>query len=687
MNKYFATLPIQELLPELEKRIKKFNRFVENKGLATKWRKKYDLYYGRHLGESAVASGDVELVGEDGELTAYGVNHFRNLIQHILALTTAQKPDFDPRAINSDLESIQQTKVAAVVLDSYLDEKRLARHYISAAERSLVYDKGYVVKRWDPGLGEEVIPEEVVDAEGNPVLDEETGEQKEKIIREGDVRASAKGPFDVIYDTRLKEWSHRNWEIIREWENKYDLAARHPEKAQQILDLTGEDELAFVGIRDNTGFDNEEGEDCDDELIPVYYFIHKTTDGAPTGRFTKFLNGSIDLFDGMTPYDDQLLAQRITPGEVFDTAEGYTPGNDLMVLQQVYNVLVSIPFTNQQAFAIPIVHLPDGCEVSESHIGKGPAFTKGGPPGSEPKSIQLTATPREVFDNIALTQKNMETMSGVNSVVRGDPEHDLKSGAALGRMQAMAIQFASNFQRSWAELLEDGGSFLLFILQRFAKTERMAARAGKMNRSAMTAYTGDSIKNVRRVAVDLGNPLTRTAAGRQDLADKLLEKGMIKNAQQYLTVIKSGNVDVLTEAPELENEFIRKENEDLMDGKPAAALVGDKHILHCQQHLTILQDPLIRAKQAQGDPLAIKIVQATLAHIEEHKNLHLSQDPFFSMISGEPPPPPPPPPPGMMPPPPGGPMPPPPAGPPQQPPEAPPIPELPDLPAAEPMGV
>jgi hypothetical protein len=684
VKQYWASLPTAEFLPEIAKRIKKYNRYIEKKGLRRRWERKYDLYYGRHLGEDSLSSGSVELVGDDGELTAFGVNHFRNLVQHVLALTTAQKPDFEPRAENTDLEVIQRTKVGAIVLDSYLDEKRMNRYFVEAAERALVLDRGHVIETWDPSLGRPYTTTPVLDNEGAPVADE-NGMPREKVVYEGDINCRAKGPMDVGYDTSLKDYSKRNWIWWREWENKWDLAARHPDKADQILSLSSEDELAGTGIKDITGM--EEDNDCEDDLVPVYYFVHKTTDALKNGRFTKFLNGEIELYDGATPYEDRIPEFRITPGVMFDSGEGYTPANDLMALQEVYNVLISIPFSNQQAFAAQAIWLPEGCEVAGEQLGRGATILKGGLPGTKPEALQLTATPAEVFKNLEVVEGAMEKLSGVNSVVRGDPQENLKSGAALGRMQAMAIQFSSNFQRSWAELLEDGGSFMFFLLQRFAKTERIAGRVGKMNRSAMAAFNGDSLSGISGVAVDLGNPLTRTAAGRQDLADKLLDKGMLKNPQQYFTVAKTGNLDPATEAPETENDLIRKENEDLMDGKPAKALVGDKHILHAQEHRSILNDPLIRAKQAEGDPFALRIVQNTLAHIAEHKQLHETQDPFFAVISGEPPPPPPMPPPGMMPPPgPGGPpLPPPPAGPPQQPPDAPPIPDMPDLPQASPM--
>nr|MBA3756055.1 hypothetical protein [Nitrosomonas sp.] len=165
-----------------------------------------------------------------------------------------------------------------------------------------------------------------------------------------------------------------------------------------------------------------------------------------------------------------------------------------------------------------------------------------------------------------------------------------------------------------------------------------------------------------RVSCDLGNPMFRTAAGKLDFAEKMLDKGLVKDPTVYLQMAETGTVEPILEGPRSRLELIRKENEMLVEGQPVIAMVGDSHVQHSQEHRVILDDPNIRSLADQGDPLAQQIVQNTLNHIMEHNNLQQTQDPFWFVVSGEQPPPPP-----MMGPP-GGPMPPPPGpnGPPPQ---------------------
>lgn len=668
MRKYFATLETDELIKELEEKLKGFYSYIEGSGISQRATRAERVYYGKHQGETGVGGYSIGDAGVDGEMSTVTVNKFRSLIKHNLSFTVTQKPSWDPRAKNSDVKSLQQARLAGNILDSYLTEKRMGRHMNSAAERALVSAKGYVYMTWNPAEGK---PYAVQKVEG------QDGEPKEKIVYEGDVEITHKGWADVIFDPNLRDWHKKKWIIVKEYENKWDLAARHPDKAEDIIKCSNDDDYDYTSKYRRRYFDDKSAND----IIPVYYFYHMKTDGVKSGRFTKFLSNKTWLYDGGMPYR-RLPVFRITPGDEFDTCEGYTDAFDQMAMQEALNVFYSVAFSNLQAFAGQKLWLPEGCEVSPSQLDDGMAILKGGVPGSEPKVLNLTGIPAELAKMIELFQSSMTEGMGLNSVVTGDPDHGLKSGAALGRMQAMAIQYASNFQRSWAELQEDVGTFLIELLQDFAKTKRMVALAGRANRGAMQSFTGDDLMDIERVAVDLGNPAMRTAAGRMEIADKFYEKGEI-SAREWFEISSTGNTDFLAEKKQSDVELVQMENELMQDGKPVRAMVGDAHLYHMDQHRAVLSDPQLRAAAAAGDQTAISIVEAATMHIQEHQQLYMTQDPIFSVITKEPPAPQPMPPPMPGP---GGPPPPdmagaPPPPPPGAGPEMPPPPEAPPIPA------
>lgn len=641
---YFATLEIDQLLPKLVDKIQKYNDHCERSGKRERWEKAHKLYYGEHMNESTGRATTIATSGDNGQLKAYAVNYFRTLCKRTLSIATAQKPSYDPRAKNTDLKSQQQTRLANNILDAYVTEKRLGRHQQNTAERSLVYSDAYLYMPWNTTLGR---PQAIQRAPA------EDGTETEKILYEGDIDPVAKSPFDVMYDPKLRAWSQNRWVIVREFENKWDLATRHPQFRDAIIGLDPDSSLDMRSKTLRAGFHLDDDEA---DLVPVYHFYHLRCDSAPNGRYVKFIDQKIWCFDGAIPYRKRLPVFRMTPGEVFDSADGYSDSNDILVMQQVLNTLYSTVFTNQQALGLQVVWLPDGCEVSPVQLGNGLAVLKGGPPGTQPVPLQLMGTSPELFKNIEFNKNAMVELMGLNNAILGNEQQNLKSGVALARLQAMAIQYSSSFQKAWAELLEDTGTFLLELLQDFAKTERMVALAGKHNKGAMMSFTGDDLDMIERVSVDLGNPLQNTATGRMEMADNLLAKGAI-DAKQYIQVASTGNLETVTEAAQSQQELIRKENESLMEGKPVRAMVGDHHLMHAQEHMTVINDPFLRDLAARGDAMAMQVIEQTTQHVLEHKGLHETQDPFFSLISGEPPPPPPPMMPGMPPGPDGVPMP------------------------------
>ena len=671
MKQYFATLPTEQFLKEAVKKVEQYNNYLQSSGRAGRMARAEALYFGKHRGESGVGSYSIQDAGVDGEMSSVPVNYFRNLIKHNLSFVVSQKPSWDPRAKNSDLKSLQQARLAGNILDAYMTEKRLGRHFANAAERALVTGKGYIYMTWNPSLGEarSVHP------------------QTQRPVYEGDVEASCKSMWDVIGDPRIRDNTKHKWRIVRDYENKWDLAARHPEQAEQIKKVSAkDDQLNLLETFIPSRFD----QDADEDIIPVYHFYHLKTDGVPSGRYTKLLNDKIGLYDGPMQYR-RLPVFGIVPGDEFDTAEGYTDAFDIMAIQEALNILMSVGFSNLQAFAGQKLWLPEGCKISPSELDDGMVILKGGIPGTEPKVLNLTGIPPELLNIIEMFTGAQTKLMGLNSVVTGDPEHNLKSGAALGRMQAMAIQYASNFQKSGAELSEDGGTFLLELLQDFAQTERMVALAGVANKGAMKSFSGKDLDLIQRVAVDLGNPMSRTSAGRIELADKFLENGNI-TFKEYMQVSQTGTLDPRAEQEQTDVELVQKENELMMEGEPVQAMVGDGHLYHMDKHRAVMNDPQLRTLAARGDQMAQQIIAAVTSHIMEHDNLYNTQPPIFSVIAKEPPAPQPMAPPmGGPPPGPGGPpMPPPPQGgpmpPPQDPGMAPPGEGLP-VPPAPPMGV
>lgn len=619
-SEYWASKPASEVVAELDGKRDAWDSTNVMTGQKAKWLTSYQYYYGRHFKmTSGMTEHSIQQAGKSGELSLVKANHYRNLIRHTLALTTNQKPSFDAKAINSDIESINQARLANSILDAYLKDKKLGRNVKDAAEQALIFGTGFVYMKWEPTLGEAISASKNEDGSLN-------------MQYEGDVEASTVSVFDVLLDQSKEDFTKSDWFDVREFKNKFDLAASKPDMADLIKELPTRDDAKYGKFNFSQTSESSD--------VPVYAFYHRRSPSMPNGRYILYCSPEVIMYDGPYPYSNKLNLFKISPGVQFGSVYGYTDFFDVLSLQEANNMLLSTMVTNAATFGVQSVLIPEGSNVTVDQVSDGLSFIKYNAAAGKPEPLQLSATSPQTAELYQLTASMMEMQSGINSAARGNPEGE-KSGVAISLVQSMAIQYTSSFQQSWAELLEDVGDFTLDLLRTFANTKRMIAMAGKFNRGAMGSFSKDDLSSIKRVTIDLGNPMARTMAGRTAIADQLLGKGLIKNAQEYLTVLTTGSLEAMTEGPMSEISLIRQENQSLLEGKynVVFAIKGDAHILHSQEHKTLLENPDVRMNS--------EMTQEVLRHIAEHEMLYKTQDPFYAALSGEPPAPP-----QMMPPPP-----------------------------------
>jgi hypothetical protein len=243
--------------------------------------------------------------------------------------------------------------------------------------------------------------------------------------------------------------------------------------------------------------------------------------------------------------------------------------------------------------------------------------------------LNLLNTPAEIFKFIEMIERKMETLSGVNSVARGNPSASLgagASGASMALVQSMAIQFNSGLQRGYAQLMEDVGNGIIDILQNFATTERVSDITGISKRPMMKKWKGADLSLINRVVVDVGNPMAQTTAGRTAMAETLMGQGMIENPDQYIQVLTTGRLDPTIEGKQNELMHIRAENEELGDGKEQLAIATDNHRMHIIEHKSVLASPEARR---DGDLVAV-----VLAHIKQHVSMLRDEDPVMLSLMG-----------------------------------------------------
>lgn len=614
---YFAADVPKKAITFLEDRATKWYDKIYRNGYMDRMITSWQYYYGFF----AEGSHEITQGGESGELLNMPVNNYGNLCRHIINFITGTKVAFMCKAVNTDRKSMVQARLGNNILNYYTREQNLQDVWDKAVEYAVVMGQGFVLTEWDATKGEKIeipIPEDKIvgyDEYERP-LDSDGKVLFPTYTYTGDISAKALSPLDVVYDFSKSDMRQNDWYIVRTFKNKYDLAAKFPDLADEIKQISTDNIRRYTV----TSIDN-------DVDIPVYQFFHRTTESVPNGRYIFYINKDLVLADTDLPYSS-LPVHRVCYSEMLGTSIAHTAMFDLIPLQRALNSVFSTVLTNHNAFGVQNVLNPMGNNVSFDQVTDGMNWIEYDKEVGKPESLQLTNVASDSYKLIDVYNNYMELLSGVNSVSRGVPNPQLSSGTALALVQAQALQFMNKPQQGYIRLLEDCGTFIINLLKDFANEPRVIAIAGLKNETRMAEFNNDDIVNINRVVVDVANSLLQSPGGRWQIAESMMQYQILTTPEKMVNLLQTGNLDDLIDGTADELDTIKAENESLIKGDAIIATAIDKHVMHIREHRAVIADPTLRLTEPD-------LVQRTIAHIMEHINLLRETDPALLSLIGE----------------------------------------------------
>lgn len=608
---YWATREGDAINAAIKEQVTRYVEYCRETGRTELWERSRCAYYRLDSSGNWRDAAAVRFTGEQGENVSVRVNHFRSLLDHVHVLTTGSRPSFSARAANADYKSQAQTAVAEGALDYYLTTHRIEDQAKEVAGWALRYGEGWMYVGWDERDGD---PVRVVP--GAPTDDGEPSE--DTVEYTGDVLTRVFQPIDITRDVTADSEDDVQWVIAHRRISRWDLAARYPEHQQKILDAPEYCE-AYERNR-KRAHSARRG-----EQVSVLELWHDRTDAIPDGRHV-IVCGEAVLMDVPLPYEE-LPFIRMAPASEDGTPFGFSGAFDLLSLQEALDAAMSTILTNHDAFGRQLLWTPTGSKVSADDVNGMTILTS----NEKPEPIQLLLAQKESYDLLNAIKGDMEQISGINSVARGEPQASLKSGSALALVHSMAVQYNAGIQHGYARLFEKMGTMLVSRLKTFASAPRMIEISGKRGRAMLREFSGSDIGDVQRVVVELGSAVLRTSAGRKELADKFFEASLATSTpmtfEQYLEVMGTGRLDPIIERPTAQRLNIVRENELMMEGQAVPVLITDHHAHHISEHLAVLDDPSVRA-----DALLAPIM---LEHIQQHANLWAACDPVLLAATGQ----------------------------------------------------
>lgn len=600
---YFAQKPVDECVADCFDKIDKFYMYLNASGQWQLFLNSYKAYHrpGINLGETL-------RYGDKGQYMDITVNHYRNLIEHAVAMIVNQRVEYSPKAMNTDYKSQAQTILAKGLLEYYHRTNNFDQLIYKMIRDGFLYGESYLYLGWDPTKGEIVN----VDSESA------------QTFREGDLKAKLFNTVDVIRDPQAPVNMDRDWDILVERVNKFDLATQYPQLAEKILATSDKKRsLAFEFVFNEAIWTSAMGSD---DYTVKYTLVHRKTPTLPEGRLVEFLDDKIVLFDSPLPYDTSPV-HKFYISEQEGSPFSYSHAWDVLPLQDNIDRLTSAVVTNNAAFAMQSILMPEGAQISEDAVNKGLLVLKY-KGDKKPEALQLTQSAPETYNLIDRLAKSAETILGVGSIGRNNSDALKTSGSALALLQSIDVQFNQQIQAHYVFFLERVGTSILYILKQYANTRRVALITGKHNRQYLREFDNSDIDLIQRVYVDMGNPVMRTLAGNYELATTLVNQGVVNSVDALVEVLSTGRVEPAYESKQAEQMLIRSENENLSDGKLQQALITDNHVLHIKEHMVVLSNP-----QDRQNP---EMVNAALAHIQQHMDLMDAMPPALQLIHGMP---------------------------------------------------
>ena len=612
---YFFHQSAEELAQELLRRQKKTVTTYMHSGVLNRARRMYNAYYGRYFrGTDGSMLGKA---GEQSELVTLSANHLRNIILHTMALLTTNKLSFDCQSEATDVDARNACLLGNSLVDQLFYDDRIEEQVLRTVELGLIMGTAFLSVMWDPTV--KLIGK---DEQGNPVYS-------------GKPRVRSHSIFDVLQEPFIDNEKDHNWRCLREMVSRWELIAMFPDKEQEIKDLPR--------ITDIQWYDPTYTQD--DDHVFLYRAFHRETPALPGGRMTWFCENDVILLDNNSPYvhptsqspNGGMPIFSFRPATHYGTAYGHSIIMDMAPLQEALNILDSSILTNQDNFAVQNIIVCKESNISSTDLSGGNKLIEynvvsDAPNAGKPEVLQLCATPAEVFNYRKELIQNLEILSGINAVLRGQPQASLISGTALALVATQANSFNSVLEANYTRFAEDVAHFLLFIISRFQTTEELVALVGKGKSNEIRRFKGEQLNPIRKVKVILGNPLARTTAGKVEIAEMLTKNQIIKTPAAVLEAIQTGNITQELDNTTAEISYIKFENEALLRGENPPVIGSDTHPQHILEHRTLTFNPDVRA-DANLIGTVLKHIQD---HIDQQETMAIGNPMLLNLVMGAP---------------------------------------------------
>lgn len=149
LDKYFWRKSTTECVQSLVKKASDYYNYINATGKMALWRLCFEQY-----NRGFITLGSISRGGVEGELLNLPINEFRNVVDHVIGLTTHDKLAFEPQPVNNDYSTAAQVTLAKGILGDYSRTHGMDRVCDKTAENAYIFGEGSVCKLFNENIGD-----------------------------------------------------------------------------------------------------------------------------------------------------------------------------------------------------------------------------------------------------------------------------------------------------------------------------------------------------------------------------------------------------------------------------------------------------------------------------------------------------------------------------------------------------
>lgn len=607
-------------------------------------------------------NSELQFVGSEAQYALFRVQLTRRYIQQRKMMAMDQRPSFNGVARNNDVSALAEVNIATKAIEYMLQEAKLEVMANEALGSLCNYGGGGLMLGWDyeggelvpamiPETGEdgEIMMVEKLDADGRPIpsmneqgrpFTDETGQlqlEMEPVMKLGELPSGCPTirklyPWQMAYDPYLE----RDWPaiIVKIPVNKYELAAQFPEKYDEIIKLSIDDEMG-----DDAMFAWGGTRAVSSDTIVLRQYFHRNCKAVPGGRWAGYVKNvglwGVDKMQAC-PLPKGLPVKVMMSTRYDGTGFGYPESSDLLSLQAVINEVVSMCVTNIQKRGNANAYKRDDVVIDRNAWGQGgklidlPAGAEA-PKWDEPPKMDTLS---EYILEFCLEQARL--MLGSNSVTEGNPEANISSGSFAVLLVNVAQKYASDMQAAYDQTITDIANDALELTRQNAQNGFWAKIAGISDAPYAQLIEKTRLDPLHSVSLVRKSPVLATFPGRLEVVDRLSKFPDKQTRADASEAMLTGDLEAFAGRDQAQKIRIRKENEWLLQGINPVVTIWDDHAVEGKEHR--MQYDKLRTMDPPTEPKALQVwtaaCQAHEAHLMAHANALATTSPPMAVVAG-----------------------------------------------------